>query len=710
MPRLMVGCAGLVWGAWQLSVAAGAVPADGVVPAIAVALLLTAGLVLIPVRAGEALEGARLAVEAVMFAAAASLLLWRLVIRPAVLAGVQIRDAVLLTLVETVLAGVAFIVAVREIDRGRLLACAGTWLLVAGQVAATIRGLTGPPGWWAATAGLPGWALLAAGLLLLRADLPAAAERHRPAAEARRLVVSTSVPFLLAAGAVALPRWEPTTQAVPPVTVGLSLTFLLSFWGRELVRAVQQRRLMHRLYLLAGSDPLTGLGNRRALADTMADLYRHADRPASVLVVDLDGFNDVNTLLGHHTGDDLLVAAARAMQEACEQHPARAFRLGGDEFAVLVDAGPAVADELATTLPVVLAGAATAVHGPGRVALTASIGLVHRDVGDRTGAGRTGSTAAAASPVQAGLADLSHAGDALRSAQAAGGARTVTYGTPVAERLNRRAALERRLRQAIARSGIELVYQPIISLPEMRMSGLETLARWSDEEFGAIPPDEFIPIAEDCGLIGELGLQIMRRSMVTSMQTGAQEAGLVCGVNVSTLQLRTPGFVREVTALLDETCLPPSQLVLELTESVLIGDDDPAAATLFGLAALGVVIAIDDFGTGYSSLSYLSRLPVRVLKLDRSITQRLSDPRGLAIARCVSDMSRTLKIDVVAEGIETLDDLARVRRLGAGFGQGWLFGRPVTRDRLAEFVRDPALVLAGTPALAGRQDQAGSIG
>jgi diguanylate cyclase (GGDEF)-like protein len=507
------------------------------------------------------------------------------------------------------------------------------------------------------------------------------------------------VPFLVAAVAVALPQSEPTVHVVPPITIGLSLTFLLSFWAREMVRAVQQRRLMHRLYLLAGSDPLTGLGNRRALADAIAELYRRADRPVSVLTVDLDHFKDVNIQLGHQTGDDLLVAAARAMEAECGQHQARAFRLGGDEFAVLVDAEPAAADQLAGTLHAVMAQAAATVRGAARLNLTASIGVFHRHVGAVTGD----------SPVHAGLADLGHAGDALRSAQAAGGGRVMTYGTPVAERLNRRAALERRLGHAVAEGGIDLVYQPIISLPEMRMSGIETLARWDDEELGVVTPDEFIPIAEDCGLIGELGLQIMRRSMLVSMRTGAQAAGLVSGVNVSTLQLRAAGFVREVGALLDDTGMPPTQFVLELTESVLIGEDDPAVASLFGLAALGVVIAIDDFGTGYSSLSYLSRLPVRVLKLDRSITQRLSDPRGLAIARCVSDMSRALNVDVVAEGIETLDDLARVRRLGAGFGQGWLFSRPVSEDRLAEFVRDPVRVLAGSPAV-DAQPQAGAIG
>jgi EAL domain-containing protein (putative c-di-GMP-specific phosphodiesterase class I) len=271
----------------------------------------------------------------------------------------------------------------------------------------------------------------------------------------------------------------------------------------------------------------------------------------------------------------------------------------------------------------------------------------------------------------------------------------MTYGTPMARRRSRAAAIERRLRRRIADGeGLEINLQPVISLGEMRMTGMESLARWGeDPELGAVSPAEFIPIAEDSGLIVELGRQLMRRTLVTCETIGARAARLVTGVNVSPLQLRSPGFVRQFGDLLDELGWPPELFVVEITESVHIEHDDPAVPAIVGLADLGAVVAIDDFGAGYSSLNYLNQLPVRILKLDRSITQRLAEPRGLAIARCVTEMASELGIDVVAEGIETPEHLAAVRDIGVGFGQGWLFSRAVPPERFAEFVKDPRLAI-----------------
>jgi EAL domain-containing protein (putative c-di-GMP-specific phosphodiesterase class I) len=232
------------------------------------------------------------------------------------------------------------------------------------------------------------------------------------------------------------------------------------------------------------------------------------------------------------------------------------------------------------------------------------------------------------------------------------------------------------------------------------MTGGEALARWGpDEELGEVTPAEFIPVAEDSGLIVELGLQIIRRTLETNLGTGAQAAGLVTGCNVSPLQLRSPGFVTAVADLFAEVGTPTSQFVLEITESVHIEPDDPAVPALFGLRELGLLIALDDFGAGYSSLSHLSRLPVRILKLDKGITRRLDDARGVAIARCVSDMARELGIDVVAEGVETPEHLAAIQRLSVNFGQGWLFSRAVPPEVFATYVRDPRLALAGGSGL-----------
>ena len=243
-------------------------------------------------------------------------------------------------------------------------------------------------------------------------------------------------------------------------------------------------------------------------------------------------------------------------------------------------------------------------------------------------------------------------------------------------------------------------FQPIISLSEMRMTGAESLARWGeDAELGVVTPAEFIPVAEDSGLIVELGRQLVRRTMEATVATGARDAALVTGVNVSPLELRAPGLVNHLARLLDELGIPPGRFVLEITESVCIEHDDPAVPAIRGIADLGLSVALDDFGTGYSALSYLTDLPVRILKLDKSITQRLGDPRGLAVARCVSDMARELDIDVVAEGIETAEHLDTIRRLSVGFGQGWLFSAAVPPDRFADFVRDPALALSAGSGL-----------
>ena len=261
----------------------------------------------------------------------------------------------------------------------------------------------------------------------------------------------------------------------------------------------------------------------------------------------------------------------------------------------------------------------------------------------------------------------------------------------------RRACIERRLRRAVADGSVELAYQPVVSLTEMRMVGVESLARWTDEELGIVAPDQFIPVAETTGLIVELGLQLARQSMTAHIASGAHAAGLVGGANVSPIQLRHPGYVRALSDLVQELGVNPAQFVLEVTEAVQIEADDPAVTALWSLSEFGLPIALDDFGTGYSSLSMISRLPIRILKLDRSITASLHETRGFAVARCVTDMARALEVDVVAEGIETLDHLHLVRELGAGFVQGWLFSKAVSLQRLGELVVDPCQVLSHLP-------------
>jgi diguanylate cyclase (GGDEF)-like protein len=694
--HMATALAAALWGAGQL-VAAALDPVR--VPgepwwSIAVAAAALAGAALLPPRTPERLGHTRLAAETVLLGSAFSLLFWNLQPPPPGTPAVDVAGAFTLVVLDGALVAMLLLVAVRDRARGVLIASLGAALYAAGDAHEATEHLTGPaPGWAETALGCAGWLVLCAGLLTRAADRHAPDPTDRqPPGELRRLVVSTGLPLLVAVAATtAYTVQELRTSATQ---LALSGAFVTAALGRELVRGFQQNRLLRMLAQQAATDPMTGLGNRRALTSALDELHADPHRESSVLTVDIDGFKDINSLLGHRTGDALLVAVAAELDRQCRAAGASAFRLGGDEFAVVVAGPPEAAEALADRLLTAMPEAVATVPGTGRVDVSASIGIAHRGADDRA-APDDAAPDTAHDTVDDLMAPLTRSGEAMRAAKAAGRARAMTYGTPMARRRSRAAAIERRLRRRIADGeGLEVNLQPVISLGEMRMTGMESLARWGeDPELGAVSPAEFIPVAEDTGLILELGRQLMRRTLVTCQAVGAREAQLVTGVNVSPLQLRSPGFVRQFGDLLDELAWPPKQFVVEITESVHIEHDDPAVPAILGLADLGVVIAIDDFGAGYSSLNYLSQLPVRILKLDRSITQRLAEPRGLAIARCVTEMARELGIDVVAEGIETPEQLAAVRRISVGFGQGWLFSRAVPPERFAEFVRDPRLAL-----------------
>jgi diguanylate cyclase (GGDEF)-like protein len=701
--HLATALAACLWGLGQL-VAATLNPVR--VPgepwwSVAVAASALAGAALLPPRTPERLGRTRLAAETVLLGSAFSLLFWNLQPPPPDTPVTGLTAVFALVVLDGALVAMLLLVAVRDRARGILLAFLGAALYAVGDAHEATEHLVGPaPDWRETVLGGVGWFVLCAGLLTRAADQYAPDPTDRqPPGELRRLVVSTALPLLVAIAATTAFTVRGLDTGAPQLA--LSGAFVTAALGRELVRGFQQNRLMRMLVQQAATDPMTGLGNRRALTTALEELHADPHRESNVLTIDIDGFKDINSLLGHRTGDALLVAVAAELDRQCRAAGASAFRLGGDEFAVVVAGPPEAAEALADRLLTAMPEAVATVPGTGRVDVSASIGIAHRDADGRTvphaaeGPHEAAADATVYGTVDDLMAPLTRSGEAMRAAKAAGRARVMTYGTPMARRRSRAAAIERRLRRRIADGeGLEINLQPVISLGEMRMTGMESLARWGeDPELGAVSPAEFIPIAEDTGLILELGRQLMHRTLVTCEAVGAREAGLVTGVNVSPLQLRSPGFVRQFGDLLDELAWPPKQFVVEITESVHIEHDDPAVPAILGLADLGIVIAIDDFGAGYSSLNYLNQLPVRILKLDRSITQRLAEPRGLAIARCVTEMARELGIDVVAEGIETPEHLAAVRRISVGFGQGWLFSRAVPPERFAEFVRDPRLAI-----------------
>jgi EAL domain-containing protein (putative c-di-GMP-specific phosphodiesterase class I) len=280
------------------------------------------------------------------------------------------------------------------------------------------------------------------------------------------------------------------------------------------------------------------------------------------------------------------------------------------------------------------------------------------------------------------------------------------YADGVAAARERRIILERRLRLAVARGTVESYGQPVVDLADGSLRGFEALARWTDEELGIVPPTEFIEVAEQTGLVVALGEHLVDVTLAQARAAGVFDAGLTVAINVSPIQLRVPGFVQVVRHHLDRHGVPPRLVTVEVTEAILVADDDPAVRTLEELAELGVDIAIDDFGTGYSALGYLRRLPVGVLKVDRSLTTNLAESRTLAIVEAVVGMARRMDIRVVMEGIEEESIAQACRRLGADLGQGWLFGCAVPWKRAAGLIDGSQVVRGAGHAVSGSRRRA----
>ncbi|WP_217637000.1 putative bifunctional diguanylate cyclase/phosphodiesterase [Geodermatophilus telluris] len=456
------------------------------------------------------------------------------------------------------------------------------------------------------------------------------------------------------------------------------------------LRDVTERRAGQReLERLAYTDSLTGLPNRaRFMAALEGALDRAArGRRSCVLLVDLDGFKSVNDVAGHDAGDRLLCEVADALRAEARSGDLVA-RLGGDEFALLVDAGPdaamALAERLVARLDVSRRydGADGGQAGP-VFRVSASVGLAEVVTG-----------ADASATVRE--ADL-----ALRTVKAEGKNGVRASGEGLVEAAARRSRLARDLPGAIARGDLHLVYQPVAGVRERRVLGVEALVRWDHPVLGPVPPEEFIGLAEDDGLVVPLQRWVLETATAEHARLVAAGRDLKLGVNVSVRHLQARCLVEDVTRALERSGLPARLLMVEVTESVLMDDDERLLAELAELSALGCLVSLDDFGKGYSSLAYLARLPVDVLKMDRGFVSGIdTDPRGAALVGSVVDLGRTLGMDVVAEGVETAAQREVLVSLGCGFLQGWLTGRPVPAPDL------PAVVDGFDPdLLGGRQEQ-----
>ena len=574
-------------------------------------------------------------------------------------------------LTEAVLVGLLVLLWLRDLDHGLLPAIAGLGVYVGTDLAITVS-ILGPGHvrpWQAVALRCVAWPLIGVGVLRYTA-MTGARRGDGPSerADARVTVATTvaSVAMLVVALATLL-----STRVLDVVTVQLALVVVFVFGAREVVNGLLRQALLRGLTQQAHHDPLTGLGNRRALTRR---LDAGAPGGAAVLTLDLDGFKEVNDVLGHARGDALLVAVATSVAAApisTKSLHVEAFRIGGDEFAVVVPGATERAHVVAEDLLGAVRAAAQAVPGAAAVQVSASVGV-----------------AVLGTDVLTGLVE---SGVALRAAKEAGRDRVELYDGPIAARHRRGLAVERRLREAVAAGGVVAHYQPVVDLRTGRVVGVEALARWDDPELGRVAPDEFIPVAERSGLIAALGAGVLRQSVgdIASKNAGSDVGALTLGVNCSVAQLRRTGWADAVLALLTELGLPPARLAVEVTESLFVDVDDPAVRELRALRTAGVQVAIDDFGSGYSSLAYLARMPATILKIDRALTaQVLVDARSEAVLRSIVTLAVSLPMDVVVEGVETRAEHDLVRDAGASFGQGWLYAAAVPIDQLAAVVAD----------------------
>lgn len=434
----------------------------------------------------------------------------------------------------------------------------------------------------------------------------------------------------------------------------------------EMVTRLQ--RSFNRLHEQLMRDDITHLLTRRGLLDSAA---RGGACQSVLVLVGLDAFRAINNGVGHDTGDRLLVGVAERLRRHVGDQALLA-RVGGDEFAVLYraegegrDGGDEEAMERAQRVLALFA--LPFVSGEDEVLMSASAGVVSGVLGGED------------------LGEwLRNASVALSEAKRRGRAQCVMFEVPMMARSVERTRLINDLRHALDREEFVLFYQPVMDLRGGGLGGVEALVRWNSPERGLLMPDAFIPVAEETDLILGLGDWVLRTAIGDFAALQARlPAGFDLHVNVSVRQLLQSDFVGNLETMLRDSGLPPCALTLEITESLLMGQDSLTEKQLNRLRATGVRIAIDDFGTGYSSLAYLHRLPVDCLKIDKSFVRNMTQsPQDAAIVAAVLEMAQGLGVCVVAEGIETPAELALLHDQGCQYGQGYHFGRPVPLDQL----------------------------
>jgi diguanylate cyclase (GGDEF)-like protein/PAS domain S-box-containing protein len=455
------------------------------------------------------------------------------------------------------------------------------------------------------------------------------------------------------------------------------------YWYASAKDVTEWIRLEHRV----GRDPLTALPNREVFIDELTRaLARHARSSLhlGVLFIDLDSFKQINDSIGHEAGDRLLAEVAQRLRDAVRGGDV-VGRLGGDEFAILLELLDSDHEAVAVAGLALKAFVEPFDLGSGPVTVSASVGLATAHDAEKT------------SDRVIHEADI-----AMYRAKASGRNRFAIFDADLRLEVERRLTVERDLRSALARDEFEVHYQPVVSLTDGSVVSFEALLRWTHREWGVISPDEFIPLAEENGLIVPIGAWVLGTALRQLAEWRSGGADLSVSVNISPRQLADEGVGATVAALLAEAGVPASALCLEVTETAVLSEPIRAATRLAELRALGVRIAFDDFGTGYSSLRHLSQLPVDVIKLDRTFVSALNREdahRDRAILIAVTTAARELAISVIAEGVEDTEQLAELHRAGCGFAQGYLFS---AARRPADTALDgfPSLVMKGAQSAA----------
>ncbi|HYY83675.1 MAG TPA: EAL domain-containing protein [Beijerinckiaceae bacterium] len=479
-----------------------------------------------------------------------------------------------------------------------------------------------------------------------------------------------TVPIYAAVGTNLIVDGDPTSLfgAVLVLVYAAIITVAVFSHGLHLVaRTVSHIETEQRVR----TDALTGLPNRVEFQDRLEALCAAASNdgtPFAVLCLDLDSFKAVNDTLGHEAGDQLLKEAASRLRR-CARSGDLVARLGGDEFAILASgAARFFAGQLAARIteafqePFFLDGKETITTVSVGVALAPHDGLATRSL-------------------------MKCADIALYRAKHSRGGSFQMFEPTLEQHARERRATGQQLRNALHRGELRLAFQPFLHLRENRLVGCEALVRWQHPHRGLISPAEFIPIAEETGLIQPLGEWVLREACRVA-RSWPDEVRVA--VNLSPAQLREPGIVSTVLNALAETGIAPSRLEVEVTETALISDEGTSVAVLRALSQLGIQVALDDFGTGYSSLSYLRKLPLNRIKIDRSfVADLLHDPDARSIVKAVISLADDLRMSTTAEGVEEVEQLAALREQNCTEAQGFLISRPISADEVTELLLSP---------------------